>query len=123
MRIAAGSLFAASSLGLVAITVFNLQGALGGGTPCPFKFATGLRCPLCGMTRATFKMLHGDLAGALQVHPLAPLLFLLLVGGMMAWLLLVATGRAPPLRARPPLWAGIAFVAAVWTVNLLFGTG
>ena len=123
MRIGAGAAFAASSLGLLAIVLFRLQFLVGGGTTCPFKLATGLRCPLCGMTRASFKMLHGDLAGALHLHPLAPLLFLLVVGGVMAWLLLVATGRPSPIRARPPLWASIAFVAAAWAVNLLFGNG
>ncbi|HVL65207.1 MAG TPA: DUF2752 domain-containing protein, partial [Actinomycetota bacterium] len=30
------------------------------GLPCPLKATTGIDCPLCGATRATFALLRGD---------------------------------------------------------------
>ncbi len=38
---------------------------------CLVKIATGLPCPACGMTRASLRLLRGDLAGSLATHPLA----------------------------------------------------
>ncbi|UQX88333.1 DUF2752 domain-containing protein [Jatrophihabitans telluris] len=46
---------------------------------CPFHAVTGLNCPLCGATRATYALLHGDVVTALHdnaVYVLGlPLLF------------------------------------------------
>lgn len=45
---------------------------------CILREITGLPCPGCGMTRALLLLLHGDLMGAWQMHPLfwvPPLLF------------------------------------------------
>jgi hypothetical protein len=41
---------------------------------CPTATLFGVPCPGCGLTRGTLRLLHGDLAGALAFHPLAPLL-------------------------------------------------
>lgn len=40
-------------------------------TTCLLKLATGLPCPACGMTRASLRLLHGDLRGSFLLHPLA----------------------------------------------------
>src|SRR3954469_4662288 len=40
---------------------------------CPFHAATGLWCPGCGMTRATYALLHGDLGAALSANVFLPL--------------------------------------------------
>ena len=37
---------------------------------CPTAAAFGIPCPGCGLTRATLALLHGDLRGALRLHPL-----------------------------------------------------
>jgi Protein of unknown function (DUF2752) len=37
---------------------------------CPLHAWTGLNCPLCGATRATYSLLHGDLVAALQANAL-----------------------------------------------------
>jgi hypothetical protein len=42
---------------------------------CPFRWATGLRCPLCGLTHATRALTRGDIGDALALHPFAPLLW------------------------------------------------
>jgi hypothetical protein len=44
-------------------------------SPCPFRRMTGFRCPLCGLTRATRALTRGDVGKALELHPLAPLLW------------------------------------------------
>jgi hypothetical protein len=41
---------------------------------CPVAFVLRVPCPGCGMTRATLRLLHGDLHGALAFHPLVPML-------------------------------------------------
>ena len=43
-------------------------------TVCPMAAVLHLPCPGCGMTRAALSMLHGDLAQAIDYHPLAPIL-------------------------------------------------
>ena len=41
---------------------------------CPSRGLLGVPCPGCGLTRATFALLQGDLHGMLHYHPLAPVL-------------------------------------------------
>jgi hypothetical protein len=94
-----------------------------GPATCPWLMLTHFRCPLCGMTRATFHLLRGDLRGALHLHPLGPLVLAVAVGGAMIWLGTVALGRPLPawFPTRARTW--IAFGVVVWTVNLAFGHG
>ncbi|MCC6588197.1 MAG: DUF2752 domain-containing protein [Bryobacterales bacterium] len=40
---------------------------------CPFRWLTGLPCPLCGMTRALFLLAKGDFIQAVELHALSPL--------------------------------------------------
>lgn len=81
---------------------------------CPIKFATGISCPGCGMTRACLSLLGGDPARALYYHPLVWLLPIILALYL--------------LRARLPRWAvkyvpaavGVLF-CAVYLIRLLSG--
>jgi len=41
---------------------------------CPFANLTGHPCPGCGLTRAALALAHLDIAGAVRLHPLSPLL-------------------------------------------------
>ena len=65
-------------LGLLWFAYFAYAFGLGTYAPaladyhCPFKLLTGLPCPLCGLTRACFALLHGDWVSALRLNPLAP---------------------------------------------------
>ncbi|MEO5680437.1 MAG: DUF2752 domain-containing protein [Acidimicrobiales bacterium] len=36
--------------------------------PCPFRAITGLWCPGCGATRASYLLLHGDVGSALHFN-------------------------------------------------------
>jgi hypothetical protein len=38
-------------------------------------------CPGCGLTRATIELLHGHVAAAIALHPLAPIVSPLVLGG------------------------------------------
>ena len=40
------------------------------GIGCPIRYVTGIPCAGCGMTRAWFSFLKGDIAGAFHYHPL-----------------------------------------------------
>jgi hypothetical protein len=48
---------------------------------CPTATLLGVPCPGCGLTRATLRLLHADLTGALALHPLSPAL-----APLIAWL-------------------------------------
>ncbi|MCF7675674.1 MAG: DUF2752 domain-containing protein [Akkermansiaceae bacterium] len=90
--------------------------------PCPWRAATGLPCPGCGMTRSALSLLRGDLAGSLRENALTWVILLF-------WLV-VAIGLAVPAkyrtemaerigeweqRTRWPLWFGILLVAYTLT--------
>ena len=52
------------------------------GIGCPIKFATGISCPGCGMTRAWLAALQGNFGLAFAMHPLfwcVPLAFALVL--------------------------------------------
>ena len=88
---------------------------------CPLHELTGLQCPGCGATRASFLLLHGDALGALRYN-----LLLLPVGIWLAgwWLHTVSptttswlAGWSVPLRARPAS-VQYALLAAVVTFTV-----
>lgn len=82
------------------------------GGRCAVLSLTGLPCPLCGMTRSTLALAHGDLAGAFGHHPLGPFLLL-----GLALALIPGRFRDRYLEAvRPRL---IAIVSFVWVVNIV----
>ncbi len=84
------------------------------GPGCPLRALTGIPCAFCGMTRATLALGDGDVAGALALHPLAPLVLVATLGLSLA----IAAGRADALVGgrRPALL--LLTVAAIWLVRL-----
>jgi len=117
-RIAAGILACAIAI-TVAVGVFapaSWQAALAtDGPACPFKLATGVDCPFCGMTRATIAIGRGDLHAALAFHPLAPLVLV----GMCTLLAIVIVGRTELLvRGRRPIVL-LAAILLLWALRLL----
>ena len=80
--------------------------------PCPLRTLTGLDCPLCGATRATFSLLRGDLATALDFNALYVVLLPVLAVIVVLWF---TRRRMPPLvRARAFPWVALA-VAVIYT--------
>jgi hypothetical protein len=91
---------------------------------CPFLWATGLYCPGCGSMRMIHALVHGDVARAFGLNPLA--FTLLPVIGRLWILWVVGAVRGVPLRTPTvrPAVAGLLGVLLVvyWIVrNLPFG--
>jgi len=118
VRVAAAAWGAAILGGLVlgAIGPATWRAALAEHGPgCPFRAATGVDCPFCGMTRATLALGGGDLGAALALHPLAPLVVI----GTLALMAIVALGRADALlEGRRPL-ALLGAIVAIWILRLV----
>jgi hypothetical protein len=92
-------------------------------TICPVALLTGVACPGCGMSRAIAWMMRGDLERSLAYHPLAPLVVIIVVIGVV-W----AIGRRLRGWDRPPaavLNGGLVVLAAllmaVWIARLVSG--
>ncbi|MFE6743680.1 DUF2752 domain-containing protein [Streptomyces tubercidicus] len=83
--------------------------------PCPFKWTTGLLCPLCGGTRMAYDLMHGEVVTAFHDNAL-----LLTLGGPAVayaagrWLVAGLRGREyrPRLSGRGN--AVVLGIAAVW---------
>lgn len=93
---------------------------------CSFKMMTGLPCPTCGSTRTLARLATLDLAGALEMNPLAAVVGL----GFAAWavgdLLLLPSRRAlriglQPALVRPVQAAALALFLANWVYLLTHG--
>lgn len=82
---------------------------------CVFRKATGLDCPGCGMTRATYAMLHGRIGEAFAFNPvgmiLLPLAMIALGIEVLGWV----RGKPLPIRLNPGRW-GATFLCAVLIV-------
>ena len=65
--------------------------------PCPFRAATGLWCPGCGITRATHHLFRGDLVQALRYNVFVVLILGAIAVSWLGWTL----SRA----GRPANWA------------------
>ena len=85
--------------------------------PCPLKALTGLDCPLCGATRATHALLHGQLARALDLNALYVVSLPIAAVAVLLWL---RTGRLPrPLRHPAAAWTILAIGALFAVVRNL----
>jgi hypothetical protein len=92
-----------------------LQAAHLSAPPCPFYYLTGHPCPFCGGTRSFAYMWRADLADAVRLYPLGPLLFvgtLLSAGGLAGG---VITGRTWTPRLSRRQWR----LLTVFAVSLL----
>jgi hypothetical protein len=56
----------ASGLGVLAIGLLFIPVRF-----CPFALVLHVPCPGCGMGRAALALMHGDVLGALRMHPLS----------------------------------------------------
>ncbi len=74
-------LAAAALLASVAIPSEVVEG---GPALCPFRAATGLPCPSCGMSRSWSAMGHGRLRDASTFHLMGPITFVAAAGLVVA---------------------------------------
>ena len=85
-----------------------LQAAHLSAPPCPFYYLTGHPCPFCGGTRSFAYMWRGDIADAVRLYPLGPLMFagtIATVGGLAAGAI---TGRTWMPRLTSSQWRAVA---------------
>ena len=80
--------------------------------PCPFRYATGIPCPGCGMTRAYLLVFEGDFAGAFALHPLWPLIPIALV------LLAVFHGERRKLGRTLTIWGTVLLMLGVYAYRM-----
>ena len=90
---------------------------------CALRAATGVPCPLCGMSRAFISISHGEFARAVSFHPLSPFAY---AAGVILTMLMIGelsgSKRASPrLLGRPLRLVAICAVifAIYWAVRLL----
>ncbi|MBO4262249.1 MAG: DUF2752 domain-containing protein [Clostridia bacterium] len=84
-----------------------------GGYPCPIHAVLGIKCVSCGATRAAYKLLVGDIAGAFYYNALFTVGFLPAFAiGLCAAINLVSGRKVIPL-PKPRAWH-LAVVAAVF---------
>ena len=91
---------------------------------CLTRRTLGLPCPGCGLTRGLAHLLQGNLARAMELHPLAPLAALDAVAGWALWgLVTYGITVPPPARTvRLVLLAQLALFFALWLGRLASGT-
>ena len=99
-RIGLGLLMVLPSLpgGLIVLRALTLpRNSPGLPDLCPLHRTTGLWCPLCGGTRATRELMHGDLWAAMGYNPFALVLEVVVIVLVARWLLASARGLRRPL--------------------------
>ena len=121
-RIGLGLLMVLSTLpgGLIVLRALTLPRS-SPGLPdlCPLHRTTGLWCPLCGGTRATRELMHGDLWAAMGYNPFALVLEAVVVLLVARWLLASARGlRRPLVTGREGILLGAALAVFAVVRNL-----
>lgn len=101
------------------------------GSPCLFRWLTGVPCPACGSTRALRVLLQGDVAQAFLINPNGIVLAVLLVGVPVGLLADAVRRRATlyvlfcridtTLRRRMWFVAGAVLVLLNWIWNIYKG--
>lgn len=76
---------------------------------CPLRTATGIPCPLCGMTTSVTSTLQGDLGTAIGATPMG------IVAVAIAFLVLI---ERRPRKVRVPTWSLPVALATMWTFQL-----
>lgn len=85
---------------------------------CFFRKLTDLECPGCGMTRATYAVLHGRFAEAFRLNPVGIILFPLAMIGLGLEVLGWVRGKTVYPRLSVGKWGAIiiAAVLMIWWV-------
>jgi len=102
-----GATAVVASFGVAALRVLDANALW----PCALHAITGLHCPGCGLTRMLHALVHGDVARAWSMNPLAMIALPLLAIMLVQWWL-----------ARPLLPASfnrLAHDGRVWIVALV----
>jgi len=88
-----------AALAVLALRDPHVAGSYG---ECPLVAFTGLWCPLCGGLRATWDLLHGDVAGAWSMNVVVTVALPVLVVAWGWWLAVRVRARTLPAWVRSP---------------------
>jgi hypothetical protein len=102
----------AGAAGMIAIAAVAPALPVHPSVTCPLRAATGIPCPLCGMTRAVIAAAHGHVGTSLAFNP----------GGILVLALAVIALVRPQwlTRLRLPWWSFAALFGALWVWNIGF---
>jgi hypothetical protein len=111
---AAGAVAAAGALAYLGTHDPHVAGSY---PACVLYSATGLYCPACGGTRATYDLMHGDVAEAFARNPAVPLL----VVAVVAWVVYRVAHRRRSGTAAPalPAWVPVAIAVSALVFGVL----
>ena len=117
-RLAASELVAGGGVvAFAAACVFSPAGIEGGPIICPFRLATGLPCPGCGLTRSWVYATHGDWSQSFAAHPFGLPLMVAVLALVVAVVVRRVRRVTPPLSLERLLWNPVAkIVVAAWLV-------
>ncbi len=85
-----------STVSMTVAVTLPLRDVTSGPTLCPFRLATGLPCPSCGMTRSWSALGHGDLTSSLAFHPLGWAFFAMALWFAASTVARLVAGHAVP---------------------------
>lgn len=85
--------------------------------PCPCVLLFNRPCPGCGLTTSWTRLLHGNIVGAFQAHPLGPVLYALFTASAIYALVGCLKGRLAVPRSKWIDRGMLAFAA----IFLIFG--
>lgn len=87
--------------------------------PCLFHAVTGLHCPGCGTLRALHQLLHGNVALAFGLNPLAVVVLPVIAGWLLFRFGQVMTDRRAPAVIVPAfwIWALLGVIVAFWILR------
>jgi Protein of unknown function (DUF2752) len=88
---------------------------------CPMATVLGIPCPGCGLTRATLALLHGDVRGALALHPLVFVLAPLFAAAIASAAFSYVRGRSS--RPKPNRWLASRSATFIGTALLVATLG
>jgi hypothetical protein len=99
----------------LAVAAYALRETAGAGwmPGCFFRKITGLECPGCGMTRASYALLHGRFMDAFLFNPVGMIVFPLALIGLSLEALAWVMNRPPVLRLNPGRWGATILVAVM----------
>ncbi len=96
---------------IIPIIIFAIFMQIYFGTVCPLKGFTGIPCPACGLTHATFYLITGNYEKSFQANPTAIL-------WIIAIALFIIDRYVNELKVKPAptVFAIVAIITTVWYI-------
>lgn len=86
---------------------------------CFFRKATGLECPGCGMTRATYAALHGRIGDAFRFNPIGMVILPVALVGLGIEVIGWVRGKPLPFSLNPGRWGAtiLMVIVILWWIG------